>query len=133
MLSTHSSAKAAGPKPPRIIARLKFQLTAARRRLANIMNHTCIIVFRFQLTAARRRLGDSADDCLLEAWISPHSRAKAAGGAKLYLCRCQHISTHSRAKAAGRFSAAIAFKVAFQLTAARRRLGWVRPNCSAWW
>ena len=66
------------------------------------MNHTCIIVFRFQLTAARRRLGDSADDCLLEVWISTHSRAKAAGGAKIYLCHCQHVSTHSRAKAAGK-------------------------------
>ena len=57
LISTHSRAKAAGPnKSGALLGNLPFQLTAARRRLAeHIMSRRRGLPF--QLTAARRRLG----------------------------------------------------------------------------
>ena len=101
--------------------------------------------YAFQLTAARRRLDISLYAFLLVGGVSTHSRPKAAG--LFYLRTLNHstVSTHSRPKAAGiapihlsffmfrlppraalwRFAPlprTHAYSLAFQLTAARRRL-----------
>ena len=54
--------------------------------------------------------------------ISTHSRAKAAGESAEQSRQAGAISTHSRAKAAGKAVEAMKQALAFQLTAARRRL-----------
>ena len=54
-VSTHSRPKAAGQGGNGFAVLLKFQLTAARRRLASLQQLS-VAADRFQLTAARRRL-----------------------------------------------------------------------------
>ena len=56
----------------------QFQLTAARRRLA-ILNLRVITTREFQLTAARRRLVDKSVYGYYKSAVSTHSRPKAAG------------------------------------------------------
>ena len=55
VVSTHSRPKAAGTGWKVILHDIKFQLTAARRRLGR-QTLTLCAVMQFQLTAARRRL-----------------------------------------------------------------------------
>ena len=55
--------------------------------------------------------------------VSTHSRPKAAGHTLRRPCRGDHVSTHSRPKAAGFNDSKGIFEFWFQLTAARRRLG----------
>ena len=101
IVSTHSRPKAAGRcRPQNLLNTPSFQLTAARRRLAQI-DFRAVPKFKFQLTAARRRLGVKTLRGL-NAWaVSTHSRPKAAGPR----CLCP-LWPRSQ----------------FQLTAARRRL-----------
>ena len=77
----------------------------------------------FQLTAARRRLAALATATMQESMVSTHSRPKAAGHTLRRPCRGDHVSTHSRPKAAGFNDSKGIFEFWFQLTAARRRLG----------
>ena len=63
--------------------------------------------------------------------ISTHSRAKAAGFGGFGWYRIDIISTHSRAKAAGIITGEVNTGIAFQLTAARRRLGPTGKICAA--
>ena len=86
-----------------------FQLTAARRRLGQRLAG-CRPISKFQLTAARRRLVIPLVITMLTAFVSTHSRPKAAGSTKDY----------------------VIVIVAFQLTAARRRLVVIdySPLCS---
>ena len=101
-----------------------FQLTAARRRLGITAAGRHLHV-PFQLTAARRRLAT------LKSWqgvpptVSTHSRPKAAGCWMMLCLSWPIVSTHSRPKAAGYVLASSSLFRAFQLTAARRRLGFV--------
>ena len=166
MVSTHSRPKAAGPctlpstahtarfntQPPeggwfcarlRISSKLRFQHTAARRRLANaktsfkqtqMFQHTAarrrLALWRFwhtrqcefQHTAARRRLGGAnrLRACLHR--VSTHSRPKAAGMIYQVGCDISKVSTHSRPKAAGTTKHRWTTNTLFQHTAARRRL-----------
>ena len=98
-----------------------FQHTAARRRLAEQINQL-LTMEKFQHTAARRRLGLitmqmqtitcfntqppeggwAVGNCQrLSAFVSTHSRPKAAGIVIIYVARAIMVSTHSRPKAAG--------------------------------
>ena len=81
MVSTHSRPKAAGKSTPDIILGIRFQHTAARRRLE---------------TVAKEYLNLSP--------VSTHSRPKAAGALARISSSNYHVSTHSRPKAAGRLS-----------------------------
>ena len=77
-VSTHSRPKAAGPGTSQPGDTQTFQLTAARRRLAEI--GLCGFVNRmFQLTAARRRLAVQYIILYIAPHVSTHSRPKAAG------------------------------------------------------
>ena len=78
VVSTHSRPKAAGRRAIRRPIRIKFQHTAARRRLAA----------NKQAAAAREK-------------VSTHSRPKAAGGHDDKTANHTEVSTHSRPKAAG--------------------------------
>ena len=57
------------------------------------------------------------------AWVSTHSRPKAAGQRGTICFYFTGVSTHSRPKAAGACQAQNRQRNPFQLTAARRRLG----------
>ena len=77
-VSTHSRPKAAGISADRYLEWVKFQHTAARRRLEKLK----VIGFqpvKFQHTAARRRLVSSALGTPRPKAVSTHSRPKAAG------------------------------------------------------
>ena len=79
---------------------LRFQHTAARRRLGHFNQHFRQVL-QFQHTAARRRLGMLfAGTPTLQA-VSTHSRPKAAGPSATQQDRLMAVSTHSRPKAAG--------------------------------
>ena len=102
---------------------------------------------RFQLTAARRRLAGKTDATAAISAVSTHSRPKAAGRGILSPRWPMPVSTHSRPKAAGRLAIWLLMvrrccfnsqppeggwlfvvphswlSQEFQLTAARRRLG----------
>ena len=108
----------ASAKPPEPL----FQHTAARRRL-DFRNQGGIRKDWFQHTAARRRLGNICECMKMIAYVSTHSRPKAAGVSFIGRdggFRFQHtaarrrlvesvvfthddlsVSTHSRPKAAG--------------------------------
>ena len=122
---------------------IKFQHTAARRRLQKILSliysilmfqHTAArrrlqadkveidISHEFQHTAARRRLPFSILICLLSIIVSTHSRAEAAATMRQPGRLCLRVSTHSRAEAAALCFPKNALYVLFQHTAARRRL-----------
>ena len=100
-VSTHSRPKAAGIAPiQHPIHHFKFQLTAARRRLAPLPNKRAGEL-KFQLTAARRRLVNHRGIIVFVAVVSTHSRPKAAGTPAANSCSNTSVSTHSRPKAAG--------------------------------
>ena len=81
-VSTHSRPKAAGIYMPRVPnCRKRFQHTAARRRLADPMA-VDLTLGMFQHTAARRRLGATDGAYCQGAFVSTHSRPKAAGCAR---------------------------------------------------
>ena len=124
--------------------RHRFQLTAARRRLA-IATLEMIKGFLFQLTAARRRLVGDYNANGIRTW-NFNSQPREGGWAyTLVEPLLSAISTHSRAKAAGNihilsakpsayfnsqpreggwcfFGDFLFYDSGFQLTAARRRL-----------
>ena len=79
----------------------KFQLTAARRRLADSLKPDMMFDI-FQLTAARRRLAYKPDGphktALFQLTAARRRLAALRGGGSIKA----HISTHSRAKAAGK-------------------------------
>ena len=105
IVSTHSRPKAAGKsKSSPSCSSLKFQHTAARRRLGLFERVFTAGQVVFQHTAARRRL----------VWQVEHVR------------RSSFVSTHSRPKAAGKTNYSSARASMFQHTAARRRLD---PKC----
>ena len=121
-VSTHSRPKAAGKAVLYSISIIRFQHTAARRRLVDEATEDKLRKL-FQHTAARRRLGNNTFKELNHGIVSTHSRPKAAGdyqaAALHYLC----VSTHSRPKAAGGICQVCKLLILFQHTAARRRLG----------
>ena len=103
IISTHSRAKAAGTKLKGVFTvKAKFQLTAARRRLADSLKPDMMFDI-FQLTAARRRLAYKPDGphktALFQLTAARRRLAALRGGGSIKA----HISTHSRAKAAGKF------------------------------
>ena len=130
----------------------RFQLTAARRRLASTTRRP-MRVRPFQLTAARRRLGTdnqrfNANWCVSthsrpkaagisgrqnghRRVVSTHSRPKAAGTMQDNMEKAWRVSTHSRPKAAGKPALPMPARKAFQLTAARRRLAASKSATSA--
>ena len=84
---------------------------------------------KFQHTAARRRLAQLR---LLHGvlWVvSTHSRPKAAGHPTPEYLTTLTVSTHSRPKAAGPFETLLKKFVLFQHTAARRRLEKIIFRC----
>ena len=81
---------------------MRFQLTAARRRLGAAVVRV-VAHLLFQLTAARRRLVDRYAVCAHAGRVSTHSRPKAAGRCLSHLPAIPAVSTHSRPKAAGLF------------------------------
>ena len=99
-----------------------FQHTAARRRLGTRI-YPPPSEIEFQHTAARRRLAQTLRRCRSAAWVSTHSRPKAAGTKGKTYGIGSRVSTHSRPKAAG-FMCIVFYTVnpVFQHTAARRRL-----------
>ena len=143
MVSTHSRPKAAGTG---FLNRIAFGVvsTHSRPKAAGKVDNKYELIFKFQLTAARRRLALCSAGALLYSCVSTHSRPKAAGLINFMVDVGLDVSTHSRPKAAGRGSQGCAAcslvsthsrpKAAgyvyaendrltwFQLTAARRRL-----------
>ena len=102
---------------------IAFQLTAARRRL-DINQVVAFFSLMFQLTAARRRLVVIIIPTVYALGVSTHSRPKAAG----CLRRCPQIRSgcfNSQPPEGGWAYTAYALvePLLFQLTAARRRLG----------
>ena len=102
---------------------MKFQHTAARRRLPFLILGYFYLLRLFQHTAARRRLHDNLNTVLGGSIVSTHSRTEAAALAKVCCVQCAMVSTHSRTEAAAcvLWSGTIIVRV-FQHTAARRRL-----------
>ena len=101
--------------------KLKFQLTAARRRLVELRDGMYSLM-QFQLTAARRRLDKGVSSTVLREWFQLTAARRRLGyGWRIYHCRGT-VSTHSRPKAAGSESWFRQPCKSFQLTAARRRL-----------
>ena len=123
----------------------KFQLTAARRRLAT--SRFAIVKCAGVSTHSRpKAAGVLSDQSVVKDVVSTHSRPKAAGSKEFEAIGSRMVSTHSRPKAAGQtglgepaskrrfnsqppeggwFNSPLSpgAKVPFQLTAARRRLG----------
>ena len=145
-VSTHSRPKAAVHifKSPVIFVR--FQHTAARRRLGVRFRLRLCVITMFQHTAARRRLGRHRPFCSLYPKFQ-HTAARRRLAARFHghhlILLCfntqppeggwvtaqvlqpdnRYVSTHSRPKAAGlRPWCAIGPIAMFQHTAARRRL-----------
>ena len=122
-VSTHSRPKAAGRHARKgFMARIVFQHTAARRRLADGIR---VVVVEVEVSTHSRpkAAGFQALPASLPCRVSTHSRPKAAGSPKRLSGQVPNVSTHSRPKAAGSLSLGFANAVSrFQHTAARRRL-----------
>ena len=105
-----------------IFQHLKFQHTAARRRLVNdaAPAKAEFIVSTHSRPKAAGRRGNRPPRLPL---VSTHSRPKAAGNAMTPRAGHDEVSTHSRPKAAGFFGKTPSIATQFQHTAARRRLG----------
>ena len=100
-ISTHSRAKAAGSECP-VCSLLSAYFNSQPREGGWLrVFHAADITVRFQLTAARRRLAILRLAHHTTIGISTHSRAKAAGRHHSQSPIRHRISTHSRAKAAG--------------------------------
>ena len=124
-VSTHSRPKAAGlgsgARCPALYPSFNSQPPEGGWEVTDAM---CREYIKFQLTAARRRLVFMLFMQLCFRRVSTHSRPKAAGIINHELTANNMVSTHSRPKAAGRFIRLSHFLAGeFQLTAARRRLG----------
>ena len=101
-VSTHSRPKAAGPCTAVMWTCWMFQLTAARRRLAEGWYGKNGSKW-FQLTAARRRLATRPIlNVTLDSFNSQPPEGGWLGNAVAW-CN-DHVSTHSRPKAAGKHS-----------------------------
>ena len=99
-VSTHSRPKAAGRVSATSLSKMRFQHTAARRRL--VFTASIRLAFSwFQHTAARRRLAGWTITAAITAYVSTHSRPKAAGETEQAVGTSHAVSTHSRPKAAG--------------------------------
>ena len=102
---------------------MRFQHTAARRRLDNNSSPTSrlILCFNTQPPEGGWHLSNLIQ---IAAVVSTHSRPKAAGFLVLGNGYLQVVSTHSRPKAAGLALLMVGGCIQrFQHTAARRRLG----------
>ena len=87
------------PKNGQGFGYLLFQLTAARRRLPRATRHS-VTSSKFQLTAARRRLRTAGSKFPVFGEVSTHSRPKAAARYHHAIYALLSVSTHSRPKAA---------------------------------
>ena len=90
------------PKNGQGFGYLLFQLTAARRRLPRATRHS-VTSSKFQLTAARRRLRTAGSKFPVFGEVSTHSRPKAAAFLHCVKQGTHQVSTHSRPKAAAPF------------------------------
>ena len=110
-----------------------FQLTAARRRL--VLRHIPNLrILMFQLTAARRRLEIPIPIQMISLMFQLTAARRRLVGLPMSLSIMFDVSTHSRPKAAGiLLIVVIAILKAFQLTAARRRLGDYNANGIRTW
>ena len=99
-VSTHSRPKAAGME---LMTRMRgFDVsTHSRPKAAGVEIQTVTVKLRFQHTAARRRLVGGGDVGGQAADVSTHSRPKAAGMPSRPSQPMREVSTHSRPKAAG--------------------------------
>ena len=79
-------------------------------------------IIKFQHTAARRRLRNQCGLDIIGMWVSTHSRPKAAAEKVFASNAKQGVSTHSRPKAAANIFKISFDSILFQHTAARRRL-----------
>ena len=126
-VSTHSRPKAAGRK--KVIGEDKvhrFNSQPPEGGWLEMIAHKIARIL-FQLTAARRRLDGRRAGLSREDKVSTHSRPKAAGRQSMIAESYSDVSTHSRPKAAGKAAAPKRFSIQFQLTAARRRLAAPAP------
>ena len=80
-------------------APVKFQHTAARRRLLN-PNHLFIGTRKVSTHSRPKAAADAVEMANIQLHVSTHSRPKAAAFGIPYLCRDAQVSTHSRPKAA---------------------------------
>ena len=78
-VSTHSRPKAAGPSEPGAPSEPGVS-THSRPKAAGFSHSFAVFSVKFQLTAARRRLVKDAYDIVKGSLVSTHSRPKAAGG-----------------------------------------------------
>ena len=83
--------------------KLKFQLTAARRRLVELRDGMYSLM-QFQLTAARRRLDKGVSSTVLREWFQLTAARRRLGMSDQERLRGDAVSTHSRPKAAGSFA-----------------------------
>ena len=149
-VSTHSRPKAAGPKKPSARPTIRVS-THSRPKAAGKNPKTPKIPLRFQHTAARRRLGLPEALCSFlhsfntqppeggwleqKIWEIPLERFNTQppeGGwlfAGYQVDFAVLVSTHSRPKAAGVIRRAAFWQVGFQHTAARRRLDFASSGC----
>ena len=100
IVSTHSRPKAAGPFPS-IQPQPGMVSTHSRPKAAGFADGKVAFFLRFQHTAARRRLENNADKSGHRHRVSTHSRPKAAGQTLVNAIMAKLVSTHSRPKAAG--------------------------------
>ena len=100
-ISTHSRAKAAGLHVDRERRHTGFQLTAARRRLVQLLSTLVLFTHHFNSQPREGGWSKEVSKSRLDT-ISTHSRAKAAGVSLKQVYARKTISTHSRAKAAGK-------------------------------
>ena len=80
--------------------KLKFQLTAARRRLVELRDGMYSLM-QFQLTAARRRLDKGVSSTVLREWFQLTAARRRLAENTSGAHRLERVSTHSRPKAAG--------------------------------
>ena len=86
----------------------KFQLTAARRRLAT--SRFAIVKCAGVSTHSRpKAAGVLSDQSVVKDVVSTHSRPKAAGKITTTATQVKTVSTHSRPKAAGKVAIYWAF------------------------
>ena len=98
-VSTHSRPKAAGSRDLFALVNQPFQHTAARRRLASLIDWLQgLPCFNTQPPEGGWGIAERFKNCRI---VSTHSRPKAAGSRPTLLCWHSVVSTHSRPKAAG--------------------------------
>ena len=100
-VSTHSRPKAAGSTVSDVNLTRKCFNTQPPEGGWAVFSSTSISRLKFQHTAARRRLATPSKVRRLVRFVSTHSRPKAAGPGLLQQTRGNVVSTHSRPKAAG--------------------------------